>query len=157
MKSRRFHRERSDQVSGNKSLVLQQRQIARPVQAFHRSVLQTVNLPCLELSGQQYLFSSRHRLSSSPSTARVCNQVARDNLQKRNKIQPLRRLENSPRSVNWFMASLAAGSNFQIKQCGLTIRSTGPIAACRHLGYKSLAQMPARHNGPVSSNVRRHK
>ena len=37
---------------------------------------------------------------------------------------------------------------------GLTYRSTGPIAACRHLGYKSLAQMPARRNGPVSSNVR---
>ena len=37
---------------------------------------------------------------------------------------------------------------------GLTIRSTGPIAAGRHLGYKSLAQMPARRNGPVSSNVR---
>ena len=37
----------------------------------------------------------------------------------------------------------------------LTIRSTGPIAAGRHLGYKSLAQMPARRNGPVSSNVRR--
>ena len=41
------------------------------------------------------------------------------------------------------------------KGCWLTIRSTGPIAACRHLGYKSLAQMPARRNGPVSSNVRR--
>ena len=39
---------------------------------------------------------------------------------------------------------------------GLTSRSTGPIAAGRHLGYKSLAQMPARHTGPVSSNVRPH-
>ena len=38
-----------------------------------------------------------------------------------------------------------------------TIRSTGPIAACRHLGQKSLAQMPAHHNGPVSSNVRPHE
>ena len=38
----------------------------------------------------------------------------------------------------------------------LTIRSTGPIAACRHLGYKGPAQMPARRNGPVSSNVRPH-
>ena len=38
----------------------------------------------------------------------------------------------------------------------LTHRSTGPIAACRHLGYKSLAQMPAHRNGPVSSNVRPH-
>ena len=38
---------------------------------------------------------------------------------------------------------------------GLTPRSTGPIAAGRHLGYKSLAQMPSRRNGPVSSNVRR--
>ena len=36
---------------------------------------------------------------------------------------------------------------------GLTTRSTGPIAAGRHLGYKSLAQMPTRRNGPVSSNV----
>ena len=43
------------------------------------------------------------------------------------------------------------------KWCGLTYRSTGPIAACWHLGYKSLAQMPAHHNGPVSSNVRRRK
>ena len=30
----------------------------------------------------------------------------------------------------------------------------GPIAAGRHLGYKSLAQMPTHHNRPVSSNVR---
>ena len=42
------------------------------------------------------------------------------------------------------------------KWCGLTYRSTGPIAAGRHLGYISLAQMPARRNGPVSSNVRPH-
>ena len=41
----------------------------------------------------------------------------------------------------------------QIKRRGLTIRSTGPIAAGRHLGYKSLAQIPARRNRPVSSNV----
>ena len=39
---------------------------------------------------------------------------------------------------------------------GLTIRSTGPIAAGRHLGYKSLAQIPAHRNRPVSSNVRPH-
>ena len=39
------------------------------------------------------------------------------------------------------------------KQCGLTIRSTGPIAAGRHLGYKSLAKTPARRNRPDSSNV----
>ena len=39
----------------------------------------------------------------------------------------------------------------------LTTRSTGPIAACRHLGYKSLAQMPAHRNGPVNSNVRRRR
>ena len=43
---------------------------------------------------------------------------------------------------------------FPFRHCWLTLRSTGPIAACRHLGYKSLAQMPARCNGPVSSNVR---
>ena len=40
---------------------------------------------------------------------------------------------------------------------GLTIRSTGPIAAGRHLGCKSLAQMPAHRNGPVTSNVRHHR
>ena len=48
---------------------------------------------------------------------------------------------------------------FRVKRpvrCGLTIRSTGPIAAGRHLGYKSLAQMPAHRNGPVSSNVSHH-
>ena len=39
----------------------------------------------------------------------------------------------------------------------LTIRSTGPIAACRHLGYKSLSQIPAHRNGPVNSNVRRRR
>ena len=39
--------------------------------------------------------------------------------------------------------------------CWLTFRSTGPIAAGWHLGYKSLAQVPACRNGPVSSNVRR--
>ena len=44
----------------------------------------------------------------------------------------------------------------RIKRCGLTLRSTGPIAAGRHLGHKSLAQMPARRNRPVSSNVRPH-
>ena len=44
----------------------------------------------------------------------------------------------------------------QIKRCGLTRRSTGPIAAGRHLGYKSLAQIPARRNRPVSLYVRPH-
>ena len=39
----------------------------------------------------------------------------------------------------------------------LRIRSTGPIAAARHLGYKSLAQIPARLNRPVSLYVRPHK
>ena len=38
--------------------------------------------------------------------------------------------------------------------CCLTGRSTGPIAAGRHLGYKSLSQTPARRNRPVSLNVR---
>ena len=95
-------------------------------------------------------------LSSSSSTARLCNQVATDNLQKRNEIQPWMQLKNSPRPVIWFMASLAQGATFKFKQCGLTIRSTGPIAAFRHLGYKSLAQMPAHRNGPVSSNVKPH-
>ena len=44
----------------------------------------------------------------------------------------------------------------QITRCGLTGRSTGPIAAGWHLGYKSLAQTPARRNGPVSYDVRPH-
>ena len=38
-------------------------------------------------------------------------------------------------------------------KCGLTRRSTGPIAAGRHLVYKSLAQIPARRNRPVSLYV----
>ena len=41
--------------------------------------------------------------------------------------------------------------------CCLTWRSTGPIAAGRHLGYKSLAQIPARRNRPVSLYVRPHR
>ena len=52
----------------------------------------------------------------------------------------------------------ACGSNgscvpygfFLSHQCWLTCRSTGPIAAGRHLGYKSLAQIPAHRNRPVS-------
>ena len=40
--------------------------------------------------------------------------------------------------------------------CGLTRRLTGPIAAGRHLGYKSLAQTPARRNRPVNLYVRPH-
>ena len=62
--------------------------------------------------------------------------------------------QRHPASVRW-------SHNFTIPlfalQCNLTIRSTGPIAAGRHLGYKSLAQIPAHHNGPVSSNVRRQR
>ena len=34
-----------------------------------------------------------------------------------------------------------------------TLATDGPIAAGRHLGYKSLAQMPTCRNGPVSFNV----
>ena len=41
--------------------------------------------------------------------------------------------------------------------CGLTRRLTRPIAAGRHLGYKSLAQTPARRNRPVSLYVRPHR
>ena len=41
-------------------------------------------------------------------------------------------------------------------QCCLTWRSNGPIAAGRHLGYKSLAQIPVRRNRPFSFNVRHH-
>ena len=153
--SRRLHRERSDQVSGNKCPGLQQRQIARPVQALRRGVLQTFNLPFVALGCQRIQLCSRHRLSSSSSTARVCNQVATD--------APLMKFSHgcglkillAPSIGSWHPMRQAA--TFKFKQCGLTIRSTGPIAACRHLGYKSLAQMPARRNGPVSSNVSRRK
>ena len=41
--------------------------------------------------------------------------------------------------------------------CGLTRRLTGPIAADRHLGYKSLAQTPPCRNRPVSLYVRAHQ
>ena len=48
------------------------------------------------------------------------------------------------------------GHNFR-SECGLTIRSTGHIAACRHLPrHFILGQMPPHHNVPVSSNVRPH-
>ena len=66
---------------------------------------------------------------------------------------------HQPSASAGLMKTVCASLSFGVrrpKQCGLTIRSTGPIAACRHLGYKSLAQMPAHRNGPVSSNVRRH-
>ena len=44
------------------------------------------------------------------------------------------------------------------KDCGLTIRSTGPIAACRHLArHFILGQIPPHRNGPVSSNVSHHQ
>ena len=68
----------------------------------------------------------------------------------------LRQPSASAGSMKTVHASLSCGVR-RSKRCGLTNRSTGPIAACRHLGYKSLAQMPARRNGPVSSNVRRHQ
>ena len=38
----------------------------------------------------------------------------------------------------------------------LTGRSTGRYTACRHLGYKSLAQIPPTCSAPVSSNVSHH-
>ena len=45
------------------------------------------------------------------------------------------------------------GKRIYAKKSGLTIRSTGRYTACRHLGYKSLAQIPATCSAPVSSNV----
>ena len=71
-------------------------------------------------------------------------------------LSEIHRPNASEIQMKMFLVSLA----FRVKRpvrCGLTIRSTGPIAAGRHLGYKSLAQMPSRRNGPVSSNVRRHR
>ena len=42
--------------------------------------------------------------------------------------------------------------------CCLTGRSTGRIAACRHLArHFILGQLSSRHNAPVSFNVRQHK
>ena len=51
-----------------------------------------------------------------------------------------------------------ASSQQSLRQpCWLTNRSTGPIAACRHLPrHFILGQMPSHHNVPVSSNVRQH-
>ena len=57
-----------------------------------------------------------------------------------------------------FAASKAPGRHYSTQPGrGLTWRSTGPIAAGRHLGYKSLAQTPARRNRPVSLYVRPHR
>ncbi len=39
---------------------------------------------------------------------------------------------------------------------GLTGRSTGRYTACRHLGYKILAQIPSICSAPVSYNVSHH-
>ena len=61
---------------------------------------------------------------------------------------------------NWCIGAIPTSPKLHHEcaaKCRLTIRSTGPIAAGRHLGYKSLAQMPTHRNGPVSSNVRPHK
>ena len=71
---------------------------------------------------------------------------------------PIRRnetYEQCAQCIYQFLQSRKAALS-KLKRCGLTIRSTGPIAAGRHLGCKSLAQMPAHRNGPVSSNVRAH-
>ena len=57
-----------------------------------------------------------------------------------------------------FAAAKSLGSHYSPHPGrGLTWRSTGPIAAGRHLGYKSLAQIPARRNRPVSLYVRQCK
>jgi len=46
----------------------------------------------------------------------------------------------------------------QPKPCCLTRRSTGHVAACRHLArHFILVQMPSRLNVPVSSNVRQRQ
>ena len=69
----------------------------------------------------------------------------------------------SPRESTYHSSSPSAGSlatwalSKQLRMCCLTIRSPGPIAAGRHLGYKSLAQIPACRNRPVSLYVRHHK
>ena len=56
-----------------------------------------------------------------------------------------------------FAAAKALGTHYSPQPGrGLTWRSTGPIAAGRHLGYKSLAQIPACRNRPVSLYVRPH-
>jgi hypothetical protein len=43
--------------------------------------------------------------------------------------------------------AVASASSLALR---ITRRSTGPIAAWRHLGYKTVAQMPPHRNGPVS-------
>ena len=69
----------------------------------------------------------------------------------------------SPREITYHSSSLSFGlvsiwALFkQFSMCCLTRRSTGPIAAGRHLGYKSLAQIPSHRNRPVSLYVRHHQ
>ena len=94
---------------------LQQRQIARSVHAIAPERLINVQLPVVALRGQQNLSSSSHRLSSSSSKARVCNQVASDTLQAHHASQPWVQLAIFIRSVNRFVAFLAAGGNFQVQ------------------------------------------
>ena len=73
--------------------------------------------------------------SSIPQRHTFCNRVATSN----------------------FAAAKALGSLHSSQPGrGLTGRSTGPIAAGRHLGYKSLAQIPACRNGPFTFDVRHH-
>ena len=72
-------------------------------------------IPFVALRGQRSLFSSSHRLSSSSSMSRVCNLVSTNNLRVHHAIQPWGRLPTFTRSAIWFIASLAAGSNSQIR------------------------------------------
>ena len=68
-----------------------------------------------------------------------------------------RHLRNSPPASPVAFIVGALPYTQQLSKCCLTGRSTGPIAAGRHLGYKSLAQMPTRRNRPVSYDVRHHR
>ena len=53
--------------------------------------------------------------------------------------------------------SRASALHSSYSQCCLTGRSTGPIVAGRHLGYKKPSPNPAHRKVPVSSNVRPHQ
>ena len=94
-------------------------------------------LYCTEFDQKpQFDLPSRSRRSSQTKSAMSANAVVFPNQTGQMQIATARRPRSTSRR--------------------LTIRSTGPIAARRHLGYKSLAQIPAHRNGPVNSNVRPH-
>ena len=106
--------------------------------------------------------ASRPRLASAPGESQFRLSTALQN----SRVYALRcgtaahsKCKRATHVVHQQLARCSSSSGnlliIKFAPCRLTIRSTGPIAAGQHLGYKSLAQIPAHHNRPVSSNVMR--